>query len=121
MAMGALRVAQTLVGEKEPPRLWWMTRGAVGLTAEEEVSASGCSVWGLGRTVMLEHPELGCTLVDVSSWHDIEGALAGELGAEDDETQVVWRGGERHVARLVQAGAGASVPLAENYELVTER
>ena len=39
-------------------------RGDVG-DGREGAEVAQASLWGLGRTVMQEHPELECTLVDV--------------------------------------------------------
>ena len=43
---------------EQAPRLWWVTRGAVAVTAGEAAEVAQASLWGLGRTVMQEHPEL---------------------------------------------------------------
>jgi epothilone polyketide synthase D len=102
-------------------RLWWVTTGAVAVTPEESPDTALASVWGLGRTVMKEHPELGCTLVDlqpVAHAADAADAIFRELSLGDDEREVAWRGEKRHVARLVRASS-AAVPSAENYALTS--
>ena len=60
-----LSMVQLLARQELAPRLWWVTRGAVTVTAEEPADVGQASLWGLGRTVMQEHPELACTLIDV--------------------------------------------------------
>jgi acyl transferase domain-containing protein len=104
VAQAGLSVAQALVSSKSAARLWWVTRGSMSVSGEP-VSASASSAWGLGRTLMNEHPELRCTLLDVPASGSVSEALARELSARDDESQVAWRDGQRHVARLVRAGA----------------
>ena len=110
MACAGLSVAQALMSSKSAARLWWVTRGSMSLSGER-VSASASSTWGLGRTLMHEHPELRCTLLDVLASGSVSEALARELSAGDDESQVAWRGGQRHVARLVRAGATSPSPV----------
>ena len=60
---------------------------------------------------MQEQPELGITLVDVPPGPDGAAALLRELASDDGEDQVAWRGGVRHVARLVRAAAGPEAAL----------
>src|SRR6185436_3018322 len=59
-------------------------------------------LWGLGRVIALEHPDLACTCVDVDATITAEriDALAAELLADDDEDQIVLRDDARFVARL---------------------
>jgi myxalamid-type polyketide synthase MxaB len=72
-------------------------------------------LWGLGRTVPLEHPELACVRVDLEPGSEDAEALGAELGAGDGEDQVAYRGGKRYVARLVRAkGRGAATPSPED-------
>ena len=98
-----LSVVQTLVKRGGSTRVWWVTSGAVSLSDESSVTLETSPLWGLGRTVMQEHPELRCTLVDVEGGADAAESVLRELRAGDDEEQVAWRGGRRHVARLVRA------------------
>ena len=84
-------------------RLWWVTSGAVSLGGDKSVTLETSPLWGLGRTVMQEHPELGCKLVDVEGGAGSVDSVLRELSVGGDEEQVAWRGGRRHVARLVRA------------------
>ena len=127
-AEGALRAAteglaifRALADRKEPTRVWWITRGAVAVQAGADVAAASAAVWGLGRTLMLERPELRCTLVDVGPDDDIAAVLAREIAADDDESQIAWRGTARSVARLARAAAPAAVPDAPNFRLVAKQ
>src|SRR6185295_11269694 len=47
--------------------------------------------------------------------------LSREFSLGDDETQLAWRGGERHVARMQLAGPAATLPDAANYQLEIRR
>src|SRR5262249_53928921 len=61
-------------------------------------------LWGFGRTVALEHSELACMLIDLSSSAAEEelDSLCGEICSDGPENQIALRGTERHVARLVR-------------------
>ncbi|HYO66175.1 MAG TPA: SDR family NAD(P)-dependent oxidoreductase, partial [Archangium sp.] len=102
----ALYLAQAVVrrGWRDTPRLWLVTRGAHAVKQGERVSVAQAPLWGFGRALALEHPELQSTLVDVEG-NDAQArsrALLTELGATDGETQVAWREEARYVARLVR-------------------
>ncbi|AKF81915.1 polyketide synthase [Myxococcus fulvus 124B02] len=94
---------------EKPPRLCLITRGsqAVG-GAPESVSLLGASLWGLGRVIAYEHPELKCLRIDVDAVSDVEASrlLVDELrrssasSAEDDE--VALHGDRRLVPTLTQ-------------------
>jgi NADPH:quinone reductase-like Zn-dependent oxidoreductase/acyl carrier protein len=116
LASAGLSVVQLLAQQEPAPRLWWVTRGAVAVMAQEPAEVGQASLWGLGRTVMQEHPELSCTLLDVEDGAGAAAAIVGELCAGGEEREIAWRDGERHVARLRRA-SGASIPDAENYAL----
>ena len=102
VASEGLAVVQALAG-RAGHRLWWVTRGAVAVTPGEPVAVTAAPLWGLGRTVMQEYPELGCTLVDLAG----DEGLLRELAAGDGEDQVAWRGGRRFAAWLVQVHTAA--------------
>ncbi|WNG18885.1 SDR family NAD(P)-dependent oxidoreductase [Cystobacter fuscus] len=106
---GALRVVQEMLrwGWRDPPRLWLVTRGAWPVLGSPTPGALQAALWGLGRTVGQEHPELRCTCVDLdpsSAQVDVE-SLGRELSARADDEQVALRGGTRMVARLVRRSA----------------
>jgi polyketide synthase PksN len=109
----ALRVVQALVLARVRARLWLCTRGAIATSADDPApSLAQAALWGLARTVMLEHPELDCRAVDIDAGG--AGALAAALAAGDDgEDQLALRGGRRLAARLVsRAATTAALTLA---------
>jgi acyl transferase domain-containing protein/acyl carrier protein len=120
-ATAGLALVQTLLKAKAKARLWWTTTLGVSVTPGDRVALAPSVAWGLGRTVMQEHPELGCTLLDVDQESQVADALLRELSASDGENQVAWRGGQRHAARLVRAPATSSPPASGNYRLETKR
>ena len=104
-----LRLVQAVSRERAaaPPRLWVVTCGAqeaAGLAPDERGLAQAPTL-GLVRTVRLEHPDLGCTSIDLDPGAGLEAgeALQREIDAGDVEPEVALRGGQRFVPRLVHA------------------
>ncbi len=93
-------------GWRDAPRLWVATRGAQAMEAGAEAPGiSQSPLWGLGRTIFHEHPDLRCALVDLSPGGSPAAevdALFQELWADGRENQIVLRGEVRYVARLVR-------------------
>ncbi|HEX3757294.1 MAG TPA: SDR family NAD(P)-dependent oxidoreductase, partial [Kofleriaceae bacterium] len=112
IASEGLALVQCLAQQRTPTRVWWVTQGAVCVDGDRTANVPLSTLWGLGRTVMQEHPELGCTLVDAPAGDASEAASAvvRELGAGDDEREIAWRGGTRRVARLVRAAQDEPAP-----------
>ena len=90
-------------------RLYLVTAGAQAVRDGERPAVAQAPLWGLGRVIANEHPELSCTLIDLSARPTAQeiAALARELGANSSEQQIALRGGERFVARLVRAELAA--------------
>jgi NADPH:quinone reductase-like Zn-dependent oxidoreductase/NAD(P)-dependent dehydrogenase (short-subunit alcohol dehydrogenase family) len=101
--VGPLPLVQALSNAGATPRLYLVTRGlhAIGDETTGLGALAHAPLWGLGRVVMNEHPELGCTLIDLPSNGELApGALATELLANDAEDEVALRDTERFVHRL---------------------
>jgi microcystin synthetase protein McyG len=113
---GALRVSQLMAASRSDrkPRLWIATRAAQfaeidGQSGQGSLPISG-TLWGFGRTIALEMPAIWGGMVDIDRGFDSTTAadcLLREIDlasarAGDREEQVMWRGGARHVARLVR-------------------
>ncbi|ERN42091.1 polyketide synthase module [Rubidibacter lacunae KORDI 51-2] len=120
----ALIRGQGTESELSAPRLWLVTRAAQP-AGESLVTLSGvsqASLWGMGKAIALEHPELRCSRIDLDANLAIS-AQAGQLWAEvrsgDPEDQVALRQDHRFVARLVrnqnlaiaQTAAGTELPV----------
>ena len=97
----AVSVVQALLASGAAPKLWLVTRGAQARLGVAPDPAQA-PIWGLGRVIALEHPELRCTRIDLDPAPAVDAAaeLLAELGATDGEDQVVLRAGVRSVARL---------------------
>jgi acyl transferase domain-containing protein/SAM-dependent methyltransferase len=119
-----LALTQALVDRSAvAPALWIVTRGVpVGATASaaDVSTASEATVWGMARSIALEHPELSCTRVDLDPNESLEvtaSRLAAELRSSDGEEQIAWRGDMRYVARLTPATFAAAPPEDTDVEL----
>lgn len=86
------------------PRLWLVTRNAQALDDDPAIAAEQTPLWGLGRVISHEHPELRCTRIDLGAEGTAEelDGLVREILADSREDQIVLRGEQRYVARLVQ-------------------
>jgi acyl transferase domain-containing protein/NADPH:quinone reductase-like Zn-dependent oxidoreductase/NADP-dependent 3-hydroxy acid dehydrogenase YdfG len=94
-------------GGAAPPPLWLVTSGAQHVPGRRSpLRLDQAPIWGLGRVVATEHPELRCTLVDLDPCDPVSGAerLARELLVPGRESQVAFVGPTRFVARLRPIG-----------------
>ena len=71
-------------------------------------------LWGLGRTLALEHPEIWGGIIDVDE--SVPAGLAAryvvdEAHGGDGEDQVVYRAGSRRVPRLQRGHPPAATPV----------
>ena len=87
------------------PKLWLVTRGAQSVLSHgsERVSADQAAVWGTGRVLAEEHPDVWGGLVDLQADTDLVGVapmLLHHLAFPDGETQVAFRNSSRFVLRL---------------------
>jgi 8-amino-7-oxononanoate synthase len=66
-----------------------------------ETNSLGGGIWGLGRTIAQEYPQLKCNLVDFASLQPENlPQLVAELLTPDGETQVAYHNQQRYVPRL---------------------
>ncbi|MGV9457304.1 SDR family NAD(P)-dependent oxidoreductase, partial [Streptomyces sp. NPDC003635] len=101
----ALLHALTAAGAEAP--LWCATRGAVAAAPSDAApDVGGAGLWGLGRVVGLELPDLWGGLVDLPSALDERTGrlLAAALGGGDGEDQLAVRPSGLLARRLVRAG-----------------
>ncbi len=103
--LSALHVVQELVwqGFRDAPRLVLVTRGAQAAGGDASiVSGSQAPLWGLGRTIAMEQPDLACTRVDLAPGGSADEAaeLVREILSSDGEDQIAFRNEGRLVARL---------------------
>lgn len=120
-ALHLVRAVEARLGQGggDPPRLWFLTRGAATFADPERVSPSaltGAPLWGFGRVLMNEHPELRCTLVDLQDDGPAAAVLPrllDELLEPDGEDEIILaRDGQRRVARLRPVALRPEVAVA---------
>ncbi|WP_078802115.1 phthiocerol type I polyketide synthase PpsB [Mycobacterium tuberculosis] len=86
-----------------PPKLFIMTRNAQPISEGDRANPGHAVLWGLGRSLALEHPEIWGGIIDLDDSMPAELAVGHVLTAAhgtDGEDQVVYRSGARHVPRL---------------------
>ncbi|MDP5336971.1 MAG: type I polyketide synthase [Nodularia sp. (in: cyanobacteria)] len=99
-----LHLIQNLVKQKFPkmPKLYMITRGAQAVEPSQPLAIEQATLWGLGRVIALEHPEVWGGLVDLDpATSSAELSLLGsELLQGDNNHLVAFRDNQRYVARL---------------------
>ena len=91
------------------PRLYLATAGAQSAELADPVRAPfQAPLWGIGRALAQEQPDLRVTCADIGHEDGSAEAFASVLLTDDDETEFLVRGCRRLVARLARRGAGAS-------------
>jgi len=127
-----LQFVQSMIREAKGAmrRLWIVTRGAQAAgNTPKQISLAQTPLWGLAKSIDLEHPELGCTRVDLDPERGSEeiSALAEELVLSGAEREIAFRNGTRYVARLVPRAQKISsnvlmeFPDAESFHLDISR
>ena len=97
------RLTAALVCSSTPARLFIVTRNAQPVVDGDRANPAHAALWGLGRSIALEHPQIWGGLIDLDE--SVPAVLAArwvlaEASRNDGEDQVVYRGGVGHVPRL---------------------
>jgi acyl transferase domain-containing protein/NADPH:quinone reductase-like Zn-dependent oxidoreductase/SAM-dependent methyltransferase/NADP-dependent 3-hydroxy acid dehydrogenase YdfG len=127
-----LQAVAAVTGWSRPPQLFVVTKGAQATEKAGPSAFYQAPILGLGKVVMLEHPDLDCHCIDLDPAVDIDSQadrLMVEIRSRDSENLVAYRDGRRLVPRLrrLQAqdlppsappadgfGAGSSVRLEKS-------
>ena len=116
----ALRLTRAIIGTGHILELWIVTHRAQSVQAADwrdeapSVSIAQAPLWGLGKTLFLEHPELRGGLMDIDV---VDGKSAAEqvlrqATAPDGEHAVAFRSGARYIAQLAPLATPAQrVPV----------
>ena len=95
------------VGASPVKGLWLITRGAQSLERERDGEIAGAALWGFGKAVAREAPQLGVRMIDLDPDEPArQSDLADELLFPGSENHIAFRRGKRHVARLVRTVSG---------------
>ena len=108
--LSVLHLVQALERVGSSPRLVLVTRGAQAVgELVKSITVAQSPLWGLGRVINNEFPNLQCTKVDISpagSPEEIQSLFA-QLWSDDGEDEIALRGGARYVHRLVRVSPAA--------------
>ncbi len=115
-----LNLIKTLpkAGWDGPTTLTIVTAGAVPAgTPSGSINAYQSLVWGLGRVIASEHPELQCKIIDIepsaAGTGGAPGLLEEIIAPRRTENQVALRSGQRFGLRLVKAGSPSTSPWSD--------
>ncbi len=104
--------------------LWFITRGAQLLEKEQSGELVGAALWGLGRVLLRETPQLTTRMLDLDPEVAEPGSvLVNELLFPDSESHIAYRRERRLSARLVRTGEGVNrlvLPDEGNWILVPD-
>ncbi|WP_156670210.1 SDR family NAD(P)-dependent oxidoreductase, partial [Mycobacterium sp. E3305] len=97
------RLTAAMAAAATPAKLFIVTRNGQPTTEGDRANPAHGALWGLGRTLALEHPEIWGGIIDFDEAVPAEltvPRLLAEAAGTDGEDQVVYRQGLRHVPRL---------------------
>ena len=97
-----------------PPRLFLLTRNAQPVGEGDRANPAHAVLWGLGRTLALEHPKSGAASSMSTSRCPLSWPPAmsvAEAHGGDGEDQVVYRAGQRRVPRLQRGLPPTTAPV----------
>jgi acyl transferase domain-containing protein/acyl carrier protein len=104
-ALNSVKVSQL-------PRLWLISQNAQPVEYQlNSLAVAQAPLWGLGRVIATEHPELWGGLLDLTPDNPEEAAAncLEELLQSDGETEVAFRQGKRYVPRLVHSKKATTI------------
>ncbi|ELR97351.1 type I polyketide synthase [Gloeocapsa sp. PCC 73106] len=109
-----LYLVQAIIKQLPTP-IWLVTQGSQSVENEQiQLKNTWQSpLWGMGKTIRKEHPEINCVCIDLDSHHTPEAIklLVQEISKPDAETEIAFRKNQRYVARLVSAKLPSSLPI----------
>ncbi len=127
---GGLHLAQALVkhGIELKQGLWLVTHRVFHIQGAQDdtpVFPAGATLWGLGKVIAQEHPELHCRCIDLDNagGDEEKRSLMVAISSSTDEDQMAIRNGQFYVPRLIRSsiaekGKLISIVEGEPYELV---
>ncbi|MGF1539547.1 MAG: SDR family NAD(P)-dependent oxidoreductase [Pleurocapsa sp.] len=100
-------VQQVIANQIEVP-LWLIAQNSQPVleTDPQETALETSCLWGLGKVIALEHPQLWGGSLDLDGTATIEDSadsILQEILAPEEETQLAFRQGKRYVPRLIES------------------
>lgn len=105
---GTMTLVQALEQQGRQAKLWLVTAGAVTQAQDNSralLQPEQAPLWGMGRVLMNEHPDLNTVLIDLQEAVGAEQAadwLLAEFMHADGEDEVLLGNGARRVMRMQQ-------------------
>ncbi|MGO2371949.1 type I polyketide synthase [Pseudoalteromonas sp. KG3] len=97
-----LHLVQAQIKLKQSAKLWLVTHDGVQVESKKHpLNITQSTLWGLGKVIAQEHPELWGGMLDKPTVTE----LLSELTSSDSEDQVAYANGQRYVARVLPAKA----------------
>ena len=104
LSCGSLMSLMAILHEhQQQPPLWVITNnGQQILSTDKPVQIQQSPLWGMAKSIVLEHPEqrLVCLDLKVGDPEEAGKILLRECLTPDQEDQIAWRHGTRYTARL---------------------
>jgi polyketide synthase 12/epothilone polyketide synthase D len=102
--LSLLFLTQALVEQERVPHLCLIVRDAWCVVPGEIPAVGAASTWGLGRTILAEHPALRVRLIDLgAAAAEQPEAVFREIACASPENEVALRGAGRWVPRVERA------------------
>lgn len=110
-SVAVLHLVQALTHLETSPQLWLITHGAQAVNEETVQSVAQSSLWGLGKVIAAEYPELHCRRVDLDPTKESEiqtQMLFDEIktraseSTEDIDDEMAYRNQTRYISRLTR-------------------
>ncbi|MFL9462648.1 MULTISPECIES: type I polyketide synthase [Scytonema] len=103
--LNVLHLVQTLsqYNELASCQLWLVTRGAIPVKGDVTLAVAQAPLWGLGKVIALEYPELWGGMFDLApeSTGDEATQLLAEIENSLGEDHIAFRERKRYVPRLI--------------------
>ncbi len=124
---------QALEKKQHPAQLHLITSGGAVVAKENQdfdfsVSPSQSALWGLGRVVMNEHPDLNCSLIDLQGTFNAQDTsrllfkelcISAKNGSDNQlENEVILSDTARHVMRMMPVNL---TPKNDNLQQTTPK
>ncbi|MFD5028608.1 SDR family NAD(P)-dependent oxidoreductase [Streptomyces sp. NPDC058373] len=97
------RALTLTAGDGAPPRLWTVTHAAQQVAPGDRPDLAQAGLRGLVRVLSYEHPELRPTVLDLAPRTPVTEVAAELLSCPDEQDEVAYRHGRRHLAHLRSA------------------
>lgn len=120
-AVVLLRLLQSLAQHNNNYKLTLVTQKAQCVVESEEIDIQSSYVWGLGKVISQEYPQLNCQMVDVDSVDVTKIQACSDLWKK--EKQIALRKDNAYVARLATVDVEkdiVAIPQSETYRLSIE-